>query len=131
MFVKGFRGNCPSRIENGAVRISFPFDDLKGEVIVTTTDMRSISVFPVKAFERFSEGLERDPDQRRRLEIINFYACPQEIGADGKLPIPEVLGRFVGLDTDVAVLGHIDHITIIDAQRFADAIANEPAPDLF
>lgn len=130
MFVTGFRGNQPGRVENGAVAIPPQFN-LRGDVVLTVLHARSIAVFPSSVFDEMCKTLVADNEMGLYYRVKYFY-CRQHVGADGVLRIPERLLEFAEINGDVAVVGCINHLDILSATRFAAALAdtsgNEPAP---
>jgi hypothetical protein len=58
MVVKGFRGNNVSTVDNGAIRIPFPFEDLRGDVIITMITGNELYVCPCDAFDGFINSVD-------------------------------------------------------------------------
>jgi MraZ protein len=68
--------------------------------------------------ERLERSQAREADVRAFRRLYFAQAQKVTIGADGRLPIPDRLAQFAGLDRDVVLVGIDDHVEVWDAARW-------------
>jgi MraZ protein len=137
-----FRGFEQAKIdEKGRLKIPAAFRerlvrDFGPEVFLTVLREHQLCIFPLKVWEEKEQLLLKVPDsmpeKQRFIMTANYYGAEKAVDEQGRLPLPQHLRDKVGLDADVAVMGGINMLVVMD-RRHADRRAEEefPSPAVF
>ena len=130
------RGNYPARIDDkGRLKIPVPFKEelqrsYKGEFWVTSPDGQYAWIYPMEEWNKIEEGLLKNPVssnlRRKFLERTNYYGQVVRWDAQGRILIPSVLREAAHTKGDVAVLGHLNHLTVRNHERYQSEIRDNP-----
>ncbi|MFC5998361.1 division/cell wall cluster transcriptional repressor MraZ [Quadrisphaera sp. GCM10027208] len=102
-------------------------DKLAGGLVVTRGQERSLSVFPMAAFEakvaELSAGAGSSKAARDYLRVLLAGASDEVPDKQGRITLPPPLRAYAGLDRDLAVIGAGDHLEVWDARTWEDYLA--------
>lgn len=77
---------------------------------------RNLMILTMQAFEAIYQKITAlnlaDPLARLLLRMILGTACHADVAADGRLEIPEALGRFASLERNVLLVGQGDFLEL-------------------
>jgi transcriptional regulator MraZ len=131
-----FRGNHPTRVdEKGRLKVPADFkrliDEKYGErFYITSTDGRIARIYPMEEWERLEEKLARlsnfNPTKRKFLDRANYYGQAVEMDNQGRVLMPALLRDAAQLKGEVAVLGHLDHLQVRNAEEFRKEMEQNP-----
>jgi MraZ protein len=131
-----FRGSAPAKIDDkGRLKVPTSFrEDLESsggqEVFVTSVLGEKALIFPLPEWEKQEARLlampSTNPARNRYLERVNFYGQQTRLDAQGRLVLPQLLRANAGLDGEVVVSGHIDHLEVWNRERLETRLAEQP-----
>ena len=128
------RGNSPAKVdEKGRLKIPAYFlDALKefgNQFYITSPTGESARVYPMKVWSEIEDKLAGTPnsaEKRKFLMRTSYYGQVAEMDAQGRVLLPAVLREAAGLTGDVAVLGNLNYLVVMNDARVADEIKNDP-----
>ena len=94
--------------------------------IMISTSRQSVAIFPVPAFRKFLDKLNRLPRTDPRVAAVRntltalTYDC--EVDRQGRLLIPPKLRELAGINRDVAVVGNIETVDVWDRARWNECL---------
>ncbi len=131
-----FRGNHPTRIdEKGRLKVPAEFKRLIDEkygdkFYITSVDGKVAQVYPMEEWERLEEKLSRlsnfNPTKRKFLDRANYYGQAVEMDNQGRVLMPALLRDAAQLKAEVAVLGHLNHLQVRNAEEFRKEMEQNP-----
>jgi MraZ protein len=128
------RGNSPAKVdEKGRLKIPAYFlDALKefgNQFYITSPTGESARVYPMKVWSEIEDKLASTPnsaEKRKFLMRTSYYGQVAEMDAQGRVLLPSVLREAAALTGDVAVLGNLNYLVVMNDARVADEIKNDP-----
>jgi MraZ protein len=133
-----FRGGHPARVdEKGRLKVPVDFkrrvDEMYGpQFFITSRDGKRAELYPMKEWEKIEEALAKVPAsgaKRRFLDVTNYYGQVVEMDAQGRLLIPQNLREAATIEGDVAVLGQMTFLAVVNDSKQRAAIEAEPLTD--
>jgi MraZ protein len=99
-------------------------DQLEGGGVMAKALDGCLAVYPTAEFHQVADRLReaRARGAHQRQAVRSYFAGAVEIEPDrqGRVPIPQHLREFAGLERDVIVAGNLDHIELWDARRYRE-----------
>jgi MraZ protein len=128
------RGNSPAKVdEKGRLKIPAYFLDALREFgnqfYITSPTGESARVYPMKVWSEMEDKLAGTPnsaEKRKFLMRTSYYGQVAEMDAQGRVLLPAVLREAAALTGDVAVLGNLNYLVVMNDARVADEIKNDP-----
>ena len=128
------RGNSPAKVdEKGRLKIPAYFlDALKefgNQFYITSPTGESARVYPMKVWSGIEDklaGTANSAEKRKFLMRTSYFGQVAEMDAQGRVLLPSVLREAAGLTGDVAVLGNLNYLVVMNDSRVADEIKNDP-----
>jgi MraZ protein len=133
-----FRGGHPARVdEKGRLKVPADFkrrvDEIYGpQFFITSRDGKRAELYPMKEWEKIEEALAKVPAsgaKRRFLDVTNYYGQVVEMDGQGRLLIPQNLREAATIEGDVAVLGQMTFLAVVNDEKQRAAIEAEPLTD--
>lgn len=130
-----FRGSAPAKIDDkGRLKVPTSFrEDLEGsgqEVFVTSVLGDKALIYPLPEWEKQEAKLLGMPStsaaRQRYLERVNYYGQLARLDPQGRLVVPQLLRASAGIDGEVVVSGHIDHLEVWNRERLETRLAEQP-----
>lgn len=137
-----FRGFEQAKIdEKGRLKVPAVFRerlfrDYGPDVFLTVLRDHQLCIYPLKVWEQKEQRLmdvpDSMPEKQRFIMTANYFGAERSVDDQGRLPLPQHLRDKVGLDAEVAVMGGINFLVVMDRQH-ADRRAEEdfPSPEVF
>jgi MraZ protein len=132
------RGNSPTKVdEKGRLKIPVSFlEELKefgNQFYITSQTGDSARIYPMKVWNELEDKLAKLPStnkaKRKFLLRTSYFGQVVELDGQGRVLLPSVLRESAVLKGDVAVLGGLDHLEVMNNARALDQIKNEPYTD--
>jgi MraZ protein len=131
------RGNSPAKVdEKGRLKIPAYFlDALKefgNQFYITSPTGESARVYPMQVWSEMEDKLASTPnsaDKRNFLMRTSYYGQVAEMDTQGRVLLPAVLREAAGLKGDVAILGNLNYLVVMNDARAIDKMKNEPFTD--
>jgi MraZ protein len=128
------RGNSPAKVdEKGRLKIPAYFlDALKefgNQFYITSPNGESARVYPMKVWSEIEDKLASTPnaaEKRAFLMRTSYFGQVAEMDAQGRVLLPAVLREAAALTGDVAVLGNLNYLVVMNDARAVEQIKNEP-----
>jgi MraZ protein len=128
------RGNSPAKVdEKGRLKIPAQFlDELKEygtSFYITSTRGDAARIYPLKVWAEIEDELatkESTKDKRKFLLATSYYGQVAELDAQGRVLLPAILREKAVLRGDVAVLGSLNHLVVMNDARAVDQVEKEP-----
>jgi MraZ protein len=94
-----------------------------GGFLAPTAD-NCVGLYTPGVFARQAEifgklGTSENSDDRARSRVWSSYSNEVEVDRQGRFAVPSNIRVFAGLDSEVLIVGHNDHIELWDPERFA------------
>lgn len=133
-----FRGNHPARVdEKGRLKVPADFkrrvDELYGpQFFITSRDGKRAEIYPMKEWEKIEEAIAKAPAsgaKRKFLDVTNYYGQVIEMDGQGRLLIPQGLREAADVVGDVAVLGQMTFLAVVNDKKQKAALEAEPLTD--
>lgn len=130
-----FRGSAPAKIDDkGRLKVPTSFrEELEGsgqEVFVTSVRGEKALIYPLPEWEKHEAKLlgmaSTDPARNRYLERVNYYGQQARLDPQGRLVVPQLLRVSAGIEGEVVVSGHIDHLEVWNRERLETRLAEQP-----
>lgn len=135
---KMFHGFEQAKIdEKGRLKIPSRFrqklvDKFGPDVFMTMIKPDTLTIFPLSVWEEKEEKFLQVPDslpeKDRFILTANYFGTEKTVDEQGRLPIPPNLRSRVGLEGEVAVVGYLKTLVVMDLTR-AEQWAGENFPD--
>jgi MraZ protein len=131
------RGNSPAKVdEKGRVKIPAYFlDALKefgNQFYITSPTGESARVYPMQVWSEIEDKLASTPnsaEKRNFLTRTSYYGQVAEMDAQGRVLLPAILRESAALTGDVAVLGNLNYLVVMNDARVVEKMKNEPFTD--
>jgi MraZ protein len=132
-----FRGNHPAKVEeSGRLKLPVPFKQLLDAVnvidlYVTSEDGERAQIWPLVEWEKNESLLAKHSAMNdavaKYLDMTSFYGQQVKMDAQGRIMLPQILRSAAKLEGDLAVMGKITHLEVINRAHFEQ---NLPAKSL-
>lgn len=97
-------------------------DELADGLVVTRGQERSLTIWPVAAFTRFTEQVQTAPqtsrDVRDYLRMLFAGASDEVPDKQGRITLPPLLRDYAGLDRECVVIGMSDRVEVWESTRW-------------
>jgi MraZ protein len=131
-----FRGNHPTRIdEKSRLKLPADFKRLVDEgygrfFFITSRDGKRAEIWPLQEWQKVEEKLalvpNSNPAKKKFMDRVNYYGQVQEIDAQGRLLMPQILRETARLDGETVVLGVGDHFEVVNHGDFKKELEAKP-----
>jgi MraZ protein len=137
-----FRGFEQAKIDDkGRLKVPARFrqklaDEYGSDVFMTIVRDQQLCIYPLKVWEQketaFMNVPDSLPEKHRYILAANYFGTEKTVDEQGRLPIPPHLRDKAGLDGEVAVLGLINMLVVMNL-AYADKWVQEnfPTPVVF
>lgn len=106
-------------------------DELAEGLVVTRGQERSLTIWPVAAFTRFTEQVQTAPqtsrDVRDYLRMLFAGASDEVPDKQGRITLAPLLRDYAGLDRECVVIGMSDRVEVWEATRWEQYSAEHEA----
>jgi MraZ protein len=132
------RGSYPARVdEKGRLKIpaSFleEFKDYGNQFYITSPTGETARIYPIKVWNEIEDKLAKLPStnksKRKFLMRTSYYGQVVELDGQGRVLMPSVLREKAQTKGDVAVLGALDYLEVINNARALDQMDKDPYTD--
>lgn len=131
------RGNSPAKVdEKGRLKIPAVFlEELKEygtSFYITSPDGESARIYPLKVWGDIEDKLADTPNSKQKRSFLlrtSYFGQVAELDGQGRVLLPAVLRDKAMLKGDVAVLGTLNHLLVMNDARVVDQMKNEPFTD--
>jgi MraZ protein len=132
------RGNYPAKVdEKGRLKIPSSFlEELKefGNIFyITSPTGETVRIYPMTVWNGIEEKLAKMPssDTRKRKFLMrtSYYGQTVELDAQGRVLLPALLRGKAQAKGDVAVLGTLDYLEVINDTRAQEQMDKDPFTD--
>jgi MraZ protein len=123
-----FRGNHPAKVEeNGRLKLPVPFKQLLDaanvtDLYVTSEDGERAQIWPLGEWEKIESQLARhsalNDAVAKYLDMTSYYGQQVKMDAQGRIVLPQILRTSARLEGDLAVMGKITHLEVLNLPRF-------------
>ena len=123
-----FRGNHPAKVEeSGRLKLPVPFKQLLDAVnvidlYVTSEDGERAQIWPLVEWEKNESLLAKHSAMNdavaKYLDMTSFYGQQVKMDAQGRIMLPQILRTTAKLEGDLAVMGKITHIEVLNRALF-------------
>ena len=129
------RGNRPAKVdEKGRLKIPAEFlEELKeygNQFYITSPTGESARIYPMKVWSEIEERLAKlpstHPTKRKFLMRTSYYGQVVELDGQGRVLLPPVLREAADTKGDVAVLGQLEHLEVINDLKAQEQMKSEP-----
>jgi MraZ protein len=131
-----FRGSAPAKIDDkGRLKVPTDFrrvlEERYGpELFVTSIEGDSAWLYPLPVWEEIEARLAGMPAtdrvRGRFLERVNYFGQQSRLDTQGRLLIPQILRESAGMNGEVVVSAHLDHLVVWNRERFARRLEQQP-----
>ena len=131
-----FRGSAPAKIDDkGRLKVPTDFrrviEDRWGlDLFVTSVEGKSALVYPLPVWEQIEDRLQGMPSTDRAkakfLERVSYFGQQGKVDVQGRILIPQILRESAGMNGDVVVSAHLDHLEVWNRERFVARLDEEP-----
>ena len=131
-------GHAPATVdEKGRLKIPAVFlDALKefgNQFYITSPTGETARIYPMKVWGEIEDKLARLPSthpvKRKFLLRTSYFGQAVEMDGQGRVLLPAVLREAAQAKGDVAVLGALDYLEVINNARALDQMKSEPYTD--
>jgi MraZ protein len=132
------RGSYPAKVdEKGRLKIPASFlEELKefGNLFyITSPNGETARIYPMKVWNEIEDKLAKLPStnkaKRKFLLRTSYFGQVVEMDAQGRVLLPSVLREKAQTKGDVAVLGALDYLEVINNARALDQMDKDPYTD--
>jgi MraZ protein len=132
------RGNYPAKVdEKGRLKIPVSFlEELKeygNQFYITSTTGETARIYPMKVWNEIEDKLAKLPSthksKRKFLMRTSYFGQVVELDGQGRVLMPSVLREKAQTKGDVAVLGALDYLEVINNARALDQMDKDPYTD--
>jgi MraZ protein len=131
-----FRGSAPAKIDDkGRLKIPTDFRRVIEErygpdLFVTSIEGDSALLYPLPVWEEIEARLggmpSTDQVKARFLERVGYFGQQSRLDNQGRLLIPQILRESAGMNGEVVVSAHLDHLVVWNRDRFARRLEQQP-----
>ena len=136
------RGNCPAKVdEKGRLKVPAPFlEGLKEygstQFYITSVNGVSARIYPLSVWVKKEESLSKmepkDPANQGKRKLLlwtSYYGQQTEIDGQGRLLLPGLLRDAAKLTSEVAVLGQVDYLEVMNDVGVVDKMKGDPVTE--
>jgi MraZ protein len=132
------KGNYPTKVdEKGRLKIPASFlEELKefGNLFyITSPTGETARIYPMKVWNEIEDKLAKLPSsnksKRKFLMRTSYFGQVVELDSQGRVLMPSVLREKAQTKGDVAVLGALDYLEVINNARALDQMEKDPYTD--
>ena len=93
-------------------------EDLGDSFVVTKNMERCLSIYSLKEWKAFEEGIRSMPFKEARVLVKFYHGSAAELEPDkqGRVVIPQNLREDAGLEKEVTIVGALDHVEMWDKE---------------
>ncbi len=123
-----FRGNHPAKVEeSGRLKLPVPFKQLLDaanvtDLFVTSEDGERAQIWPLPEWEKIEAQLAKHSAMNdavsKYLDIVSYYGQQVKVDGQGRFMLPQLLRGAAKLEGDLAVMGKINHLEVINRPNF-------------
>lgn len=134
-----FRGNHPARIEeSGRLKLPVPFKQLLDaanftDLYVTTVDGERAQIWPLEEWKKIEARLKKhsvgNAAVKRYLDMTGYLGQEVKMDAQGRFVLPQLLRTKARLEGDLAVMGRITHLEVVNRALFEQQLLVIPTED--
>ncbi len=130
-----FRGNHPTRVdEKGRLKIPADFKRVAEEkygsqFYITSVDGIAAQIWPMPEWEKKEQqvlGMPSLPAKQKWLDLTSYYGQVAEMDAQGRVLLPQLLRESGELVAEVAVLGKLIHLEVVNHGKVKTKIEAAP-----
>jgi MraZ protein len=132
------RGNYPAKVdEKGRLKIPASFleelEEFGNQFYITSPTGETVRIYPMTVWNEIEEKLAKLPStnkfKRKFLMRTSYYGQVVELDAQGRVLMPALLREKAQAKGDVAVLGELDHLEVINDGRAQEQMDKDPYTD--
>jgi len=132
------RGNYPAKVdEKGRLKIPASFlEELKdygNQFYITSPTGDTVRIYPLKVWNEIEEKLAKLPSsnkfKRKFLMRTSYYGQVVELDGQGRVLLPALLREKAQAKGDVAVLGTLDYLEVMNDTRALEQMDRDPYTD--
>jgi MraZ protein len=132
------RGNYPAKVdEKGRLKIPASFlEELRDEgnqFYITSPTGDTVRIYPMTVWKGIEEKLAKlpssDKHKRKFLMRTSYYGQVVELDGQGRVLVPSQLREKAQAKGDVAVLGALDYLEVINDARALEQMDKDPYTD--
>jgi MraZ protein len=132
------RGNYPAKVdEKGRLKIPASFlEELRefGNLFyITSPNGETARIYPMKVWNEIEDKLAKLPStnkaKRKFLLRTSYFGQVVELDGQGRVLMPSVLREKAQTKGDVAVLGALDYLEVMNNARALDQMDKDPYTD--
>lgn len=132
------RGNYPAKVdEKGRLKIPASFlEELKdygSQFYITSPTGETVRIYPMKVWNEIEEKLAKLPSsnkfKRKFLMRTSYYGQVVELDGQGRVLMPSLLREKAQAKGDVAVLGALDYLEVMNDARALEQMDKDPYTD--
>jgi MraZ protein len=132
------RGNYPAKVdEKGRLKIPATFlEELKefgNQFYITSPNGETARIYPMKVWNEIEDKLAKLPSthksKRKFLMRTSYFGQVVVMDGQGRVLMPSVLREKAQTKGDVAVLGALDYLEVINNARVLDQMDKDPYTD--
>jgi MraZ protein len=123
-----FRGNHPAKVEeSGRLKLPVPFKQLLDaanvtDLYVTSEDGERAQIWPLPEWEKIEAQLAKHSAMNdavtKYLDMTSYYGQQAKMDGQGRIMLPQILRATAKLEGDLAVMGKITHLEVINKSLF-------------
>ena len=126
-----FRGNHPAKVdEKGRLKVPSAFKQLLDaqhvtQFYVTSSNGASAEIWPLPEWEKRETLLADFSDDdavQKYLNLTSYYGQQVEIDTQSRVLLPQILRSAAKLDSEVAVMGKINHLEVHNLAMFEESL---------
>jgi MraZ protein len=132
------KGNYPAKVdEKGRLKIPAAFlQELKeygSQFYITSPTGETARIYPMKVWNEIEDKLAKLPSthkaKRKFLMRTSYFGQVVELDGQGRVLLPSILREAAQAKGDVAVLGTLDYLEVMDNARALDQMKKDPYTD--
>ena len=96
-------------------RLRTQLADEYGKQIAITLGPECVEIYPAAVFRRIAEAIPKIADRAKRMTMLRLFvgnAVEVELDAQGRVLVPTMLRERMQLDSEVVLVGQIDHFEL-------------------
>jgi MraZ protein len=127
---KRFRGSFVLRVDDrGRVKIPSQYlsiltEQHGKELYITSLNGDRVLIYPLNVWEEIEESIEkiriRAPEIDEYISRTSYWGNESEVDSRGRMLIPPELRKSSQLDSDVRIIGEIDHMVVWNEDMFKE-----------
>jgi MraZ protein len=128
------RGNSPAKVDDKG-RLKIPAEFL-GELkeygtsfYITSTTGESARIYPLRVWSEIEDRLANLPSSREKRKFLmstSYFGQVAELDGQGRVLLPAILREKALLRGDVAVLGNLNYLVVMNDARVVDEMKDDP-----